>query len=105
MESETAKEDKPACEIKTGAGARGAVERISISTPNGDAELLYKVNGNVMSIFHTFVPDAERGKGIAEKMAYAAFDLAKKKGLKIRPDCPYITHFLEKHSEFNEMIA
>lgn len=73
--------------------------RFYLETPSGDAELLYRILGSTMSIYHTFVPESERGKGIAEKMAFEAFDFAKKKGLKVRPDCPYIIRFLEKHAE------
>lgn len=74
-------------------------ERFFMVTPGGDAELLYKTEGKVMRIYHTFVPDSERGKGVAEKLAFAAFEFAKEQELKIRPDCPYILKFLEKHSE------
>jgi predicted GNAT family acetyltransferase len=77
-------------------------ERFFIVTPGGDAELLYKTEGNVMSIYHTFVPDSERGKGVAEKLAFAAFEFAKERELKVRPDCPYIQRFLEKHNEWKE---
>ena len=73
--------------------------RFYMITPGGEAELLYKISGSMMSIYHTFVPESERGKGIAEVLAYAAFDFAKEKRLKVKPDCPYIVKFLEKHSE------
>ncbi|HUB92736.1 MAG TPA: GNAT family N-acetyltransferase [Candidatus Saccharimonadales bacterium] len=76
--------------------------RFYMATPGGDAELLYKVEDGVMSIHHTFVPDSERGKGIAEKLALAAFGFAKEGGLKVKPDCPYIVKFLEKHAELKE---
>ncbi len=76
--------------------------RFYLITPGGEAELLYRIEGNVMSIYHTFVPDTERGKGTAEKLAVAAFDFAKEKRLKVRPDCPYIVHFLQKHPELGE---
>ncbi len=55
-----------------------------------------------MSIYHTFVPDAERGKGIAEDLARTAFEFAKAEGLKVRPDCPYIVHFIEVHEEMKQ---
>lgn len=73
--------------------------RFYMATPGGEAELLYKTNGFVMSIYHTFVPESERGKGIAELLAFAAFDFAKKNKMKVKPDCPYIAKFLERHSE------
>ena len=72
-------------------------------TKCGRAELLYHNLGkNTVSIYHTFVPDACRGKGIAEKLAEHAFEFAGKEKLKVRPDCPYIIHFLEKRPEFRK---
>ncbi len=68
-----------------------------------EAELLYRmVDQKTMSIYHTFVPEEARGKGVADMLALAAFAYAKEKGMKVRPDCPYIPHFLEKHPELKE---
>lgn len=74
--------------------------RLSIKTEHGESELLYKIEGKVMSIYHTFTPDDDRGKGIAEQLTAEAFSIAKSRGLKVRPDCSYAAHFLEKHSEW-----
>ena len=76
--------------------------RFCVATSGGEAELLYRIEGDVMPIYHTFVPESERGKGIAEILAVAAFEFAKGKGLKVKPDCPYIVHFLGKHPELKE---
>ncbi len=56
-------------------------------------------------MYHTFVPDEDRGKGIAEKLAFAAFEYAKEKKLKVIPGCTYISYFVQKHPEFNDMIV
>lgn len=77
-------------------------ERFYVATHGGEAELRYKVNGGIMSIYHTFVPDSERGKGIAEMLAMAAFESAKERRLKVKPDCPYIVRFLEKHPDLKK---
>lgn len=77
--------------------------RFCVATSGGEAELLYRIEGGVMPIYHTFVPESERGKGIAEVLAVAAFDFAKEKKLKVKPDCPYILHFLEKHPELKAL--
>ncbi|MGD0729338.1 MAG: GNAT family N-acetyltransferase [Candidatus Micrarchaeaceae archaeon] len=80
--------------------------RFYIKTGNGEAELLYnKINSNAISIYHTFVPDKGRGKGIAEMLAKAAFEFAIKEKFKVRPDCPYIPHFLEKNPEYKKYIV
>lgn len=74
-------------------------------TKHGDAELLYRIHGSIMSIYHTFVPEEERNKGIAEELAKAAFSFAVKNCLKVRPDCPYIVHFLKTHKDMQEHAA
>ncbi|MDE1874122.1 MAG: N-acetyltransferase [Candidatus Micrarchaeota archaeon] len=75
--------------------------RFSVKTEHGEAELLYKDIGNgVISAYHTFTPEEDRGQGVAERLALAVFEYAKEKGLKVRPDCPYLPRFLEKHREW-----
>jgi len=78
-------------------------QRFYAKAGRGTAELLYsKVDERTISVYHTFTPEEERGKGIAEQLATAAFEYAKEKGLRIRPDCPYIYHFLSKHKEWRK---
>jgi len=79
--------------------------RFYMETKHGDAELLYNIKGGIMSIYHTFVPEGERGEGIAEELAKAAFSFAIKNRLKVRPDCEYILHFLETHKEMRKYSA
>ncbi len=74
--------------------------RMSLKTEHGEAELLYRIRGKVMVIYHTFMPVEDRGYGKAAKLAKEAFAFAKKNGLKVRPDCPYIGHFVEEHKEY-----
>ena len=74
--------------------------RFYTETEYGEAELLYKVlEGNIMSIHHTFVPEQARGMGLAAELASEAFKFAREMGYKVRPDCPYILYFVEKHPE------
>ena len=78
-----------------------------LKTTSGNAELWYQINKNtnVMRIYHTFTPNQERGKGLAEKLAEHAFDFAIKNNYLVKPDCDYIKHFVEKHPEFKEYIS
>lgn len=79
--------------------------RFRAKTAHGDAELLYKIEGKVMLMYHTFVPADERGNGIAERLALAAFAYAKDNGLKVRPACSYIRHFVETHKEMQGYVG
>ena len=70
-----------------------------------EAFLLYKIAGNAMDIPDTFTPPELRGRGIAEQLALAAFEYAKKNNMKVIPTCPYISEtFLRKHPELESMV-
>ncbi|MCL4400420.1 N-acetyltransferase [Candidatus Parvarchaeota archaeon] len=75
------------------------------TTEHGEADLLYRIDGNVMIIYHTFTPVKDRGHGVAAEIALEAFAYAKKHNLKVKPDCPYILHFIEVHKEYASMLV
>ncbi len=80
--------------------------KFSASTPNGESELLYiNRNNTSLRIYRTFTPDKDEGNGVVEKLTVAAFNFAKKSKLKVRPDCPAIIMFLEKHKEFEKLLV
>ena len=69
------------------------------------AELLYKLDGKIMDLYHTFTPEELRGKGLAERLTKAAFEFAEKSKLKIRPSCSYVKDvFLKKHPEWMDIV-
>ena len=61
-------------------------------TPGGEAFLLYRVDGNVMDIYETFVPVKERGHGIASQLTDEALKFAKSKGFEVKLTCSYVRH-------------
>ena len=58
----------------------------------------------MMVITHTFVPESERGKGVAEALVRKAFEFARRKRLRVKPACSYAAHFAEVHQEFSGLI-
>jgi predicted GNAT family acetyltransferase len=76
--------------------------RFYTKTKHGEAELRYDIVGSVMRIYHTYVPDEERGKGIAKELTDAAFNFAKRSGMKVDPQCPYVVSYLQKYPDRNK---
>lgn len=76
--------------------------RFYMKTANGEPELLYKINGSIMSVYHTFVPEMERHNRIAAELVEAAFSFAIKNKLKVKPDCPYVSYYLDAHKELRK---
>ena len=71
---------------------------------NGKKAILdYTISGKEMDIFHTFTDEELRGQGLAEQLTQAAFEHAKKNGLKVIPTCDYVKSFLKKHPEWNSL--
>ena len=78
--------------------------RFFIEVNGKHAVLDYTIEGKEMDVFHTFTDPDLRGQGLAEKLALAAFEHAKKNGLRVKPTCDYIRDaFLKKHPEYDSI--
>jgi predicted GNAT family acetyltransferase len=69
------------------------------------AVLDYRLDGAVLSILHTGVPDAIGGRGIAAELTRAALQLARTQGWTVRPLCSYAAGFMQRHPEFADLVA
>jgi hypothetical protein len=58
-----------------------------------------------MTIWHTEVPPAMRGRGVASELAQTAFEYAKQQHLRVDVICPLAADFLSKHPEYNSMVG
>lgn len=64
--------------------------------PMGDKKLDYK---------STFVPEEQRNQGIAGALVRHALEYAEKKGYQVRPSCPFVRSYIEKHPRFQEITS
>ena len=76
-----------------------AHSRFEVSSEAGTAHLDYWIDGSNMTIHHTFVPPAFRGKGYAALLANAAFAYAEQSKLTIIPECSYIESYLKRRTK------
>jgi hypothetical protein len=58
-----------------------------------------------MTIWHTEVPPAMRGRGVASELAQTAFEYAKQQHLRVDVICPLAADFLSKHPEYNPSVG
>lgn len=70
------------------------------------AEMTYsKAGANRLIIDHTGVPDALRGKGAGQALVKRAVEDARAAGVKIIPLCPFAKAQIEKHPEWQDVLA
>ena len=68
-------------------------------------EIDYLLEGTVMTITHTGVPDAVGGRGIANLLTRFAIQVAEAKGWKIRPACSYAAAWFKRNPEYVHLLA
>ena len=77
--------------------------RFETRVDNHECVLDYQLDGDVMTLTHTGVPEAVGGRGIASALVDAALTAARSKGWKAIPACSYAARWMEKHDEFTDL--
>jgi uncharacterized protein len=74
---------------------------------NGEvAYLEFDLDGSGwMTLWHTEVPPALRGRGVADMLAKTALEYARDNKLKIDVICPVVLNFLAKNPEFKALVG
>jgi predicted GNAT family acetyltransferase len=54
---------------------------------------------------HTIVEPELEGRGIASRLVRHELDDVRRRGLKITPLCPFVRAFLERHPEYQDLLA
>jgi predicted GNAT family acetyltransferase len=81
--------------------------RFTIALDHGVAVLEYRAldGGTTLDYYHTFVPPALRGRGIASELTAFALRYALDRHLKVVPTCPFVAAYISRHREFESALA
>ncbi|MCQ1060044.1 N-acetyltransferase [Photobacterium sp. ZSDE20] len=69
------------------------------------AKVSYQISGNVLTLDHSSVPEALRGKGYASVMMEAVLSKIEQEGYTVIPVCSYVIHYMKKHNEWQHLLA
>lgn len=61
--------------------------------------------GDTLIFTHTEVPEAHEGQGIGSALARYALEYVRAEGLRVRSICPYMSAFLGRHPEYQELLV
>jgi uncharacterized protein len=67
--------------------------------------LAYRLFPDRIVLHHTEVPPPIQGQGMAAKLTRAALDFARAHHLRVVPMCPYVSSFLRKHREYQDLVS
>jgi predicted GNAT family acetyltransferase len=82
-----------------------ALNRFELDIEGGMAVAYYRAAPGRITITHTEVPTALRGRGIGSVLVRGTLELARGQGLKVVSRCPFVSAYLGKHPEFNDLLG
>jgi predicted GNAT family acetyltransferase len=82
-----------------------ALNRFELDIEGGIAVAYYSALPGRITITHTEVPTALRGRGIGSVLVRGALELARTEGLKVVSRCPFVSAYLGKHPEYNDLLG
>jgi len=69
------------------------------------AMLAYRRFPGLIVLDHTEVPQPFEGRGLAAKLAGFALDFARSNHLRVVSLCPYVSRFIRKHPEYQDLVS
>ena len=81
-----------------------ALSRFELDLNSKTAVAYYKLSPGVITFLHTEVPQEMSGHGIGSQLVRSALESARAQGLKVVPKCPFVSAYMSKHPEFNDLL-
>ena len=67
--------------------------------------LTYRLDGDQIALLHAEVDPAREGQGIGSELVAGALQDARSRGLTVRPVCPFVVAYLERHPEDRDLLT
>ena len=81
-----------------------ALYRFELDIDGHQAVAYYRMTPGVITFVHTEVPQALSGRGVATRLIRGALEMVRAQGLTVVPQCPFVSAFMGKHPEYNDLL-
>jgi len=81
-----------------------ALNRFELDVDGHTAVSYYRLSPGVITFTHTEVPPELEGHGVGSRLVRGALESARAQGLKVVAKCPFVSAYMGKHPEFNDLL-
>ena len=81
-----------------------AHQRFELTVEGHLAATYYKLSDGVITFVHTDVPAELGGKGVGSALVKGALDQVRAGGLKVIAQCPFVKAYIDKHTEYADLL-
>ena len=81
-----------------------ATHRFEVTIGDDVAFAEYRLGEGEITLPHTIVPEAFKGRGVGGLLAKAALGYARDQGLKVIPTCSFMAGYIAKHPEWLDIV-
>ena len=64
----------------------------------------YHLEDDVVAFDHTEIDPAFEGRGLASVLIKHALDDVRSRGLGVRPFCPFVRRYIDRHAEYRDLV-
>jgi predicted GNAT family acetyltransferase len=65
----------------------------------------YRMEPGVIALLHAEVNPAHERQGWGSRLVAGALDDVRERGLKVRPVCPFVVAYIERHPDYRDLVA
>jgi hypothetical protein len=67
--------------------------------------LVYRAGDGVITYRHTEIDPSYGGRGLGSRLVRFALDDARARGLAVRPLCPFVLAFIDRHADYSDLVS
>ena len=65
----------------------------------------YRMRADAVVVTHSEVDPRLRGQGMGAELARRTLDQLRERGVKVVPACPFFAEYIERHPEYDDLVA
>lgn len=79
-------------------------QRFEMKVDGHLAVLNYILKGEIIIFTHTGVPPAIGNRGLGSKLVETGLNYARENGLKVRSTCWFVSKYIRRHGEYQDLL-